>query len=134
MQYKEHAHLPVRSGALTLLIAVVAVCLAVLAVLAFSTARADRALAARAMERFALDAACENEAWRWLAQTDADLAAGKELPVQQGVLETVIEGEEGRRLTVRLAIGEDGSWRIDAWRLSQDWQADESLDLWDGSF
>lgn len=140
MRYKkEHAHLPVRSGALTLLIAVVAVCLAVLAVLAFSTARADRALAARAMERFALDAECENETWLWLAQVDEALAAGEDLPGglsanEQGVLETVIEGEEGRRLTVRLVLNEDGGWRIDTWRLSQEWQADESLDLWDGSF
>ena len=139
MRYKEHAHLPVRSGALTLLIALVAVCLAVLAVLAFSTARADRALAERSMERFALDAACENEGWRWLAQVDAALAEGAGLPGGlapdgDGVLETVIQGEEGRRLTVRLVIAEDGGWRIDFWRLSQQWQADESLELWDGSF
>jgi len=136
MRYKEHAHMPVRSGALTLLIAVVAVCLAVLAVLAFSTARADLALAERAME---LDAECENEAWRWLAQVDTALAEGASLPGglaadEQGVLETVIEGEEGRRLTVRLVLAEDGGWRIDSWQLSQEWQADESLDLWDGSF
>lgn len=139
MRYKEHAHLPVRSGALTLLITVVAVCLAALAVLAFSTARADRALAARAMERFALDAECENDAWRWLAQMDEALAAGEALPGglaadEQGILETVIEGGEGRRLTVRLVFTEDGDWRIDAWQLSQEWQADESLDLWDGGF
>lgn len=139
MRHKEHDHLPVRSGALTLLIAVVAVCLSTLAVLAFSTARADRALAIRAMERFALDAECENSAWRWLAQVDEALASGTGLPGglvpdDQGVLETVIEGEEGRRLTVRLVLAEDGSWRIDTWQLSQEWQPDESLDLWDGSF
>ena len=98
MRYKEHAHMPVRSGALTLLIAVAAVCLAVLAVLAFSTARADLALAQRAMERFELDAECENEAWRWLAQVDGALAEGTSLPGGiaadgQGVLEAVIEGE-----------------------------------------
>ena len=139
MRYKEHAHMPVRSGALTLLIAVVAVCLAVLAVLAFSTARADLALAERAMERLELDVECENEGWRWLAQVDAALAEGASLPGglaadEQGVLETVIEGEEGRRLTVRLVLAEDGGWRIDSWQLSQEWEADESLDLWDGSF
>ena len=110
MRYKEHAHMPVRSGALTLLIAVVAVCLAVLAVLAFSTARADLALAEG-------------------ASLPGGLAAD-----EQGVLETVIEGEEGRRLTVRLVLAEDGGWHIDSWQLSQEWQADESLDLWDGSF
>ena len=136
---KEHTHLPVRSGALTLLIPVVAVCLAVLAVLAFTTARADRALARRAMDRFAQDAACESEGWRWLAGVDAALAAGQSLPGdvspdENGILETVIEGGEGRRLTVRLALAPDGSWRIDTWRLSQSWQADEGLDLWDGSF
>ena len=139
MRYQEHGHLPVRSGALTLLIAMVAVCLAALAVLAFSTARADRALAERAMERFVLDSKCENDAWRWLAQVDEALAQGQNLPGglaadEQGALETVIEGEEGRRLTVRLVPTEDGGWRIDAWQLSQAWQADESLDLWDGSF
>lgn len=139
MHRREHTHMPVRSGALTLLITVVAVCLAVLAVLAFSTARADRALAARAMERFALDAECENEAWRWLAGVDEALAAGEGLPGgavpdENGVLTTVIEGEEGRRLTVRLALTQGGGWRIEAWQLSQAWQADESLELWDGSF
>ena len=91
------------------------------------------------MERFELDAECENEGWRWLAQVDAALAEGASLPGglaadEQGVLETVIEGEEGRRLTVRLVLAEDGGWCIDSWQLSQEWQADESLDLWDGSF
>mgnify|MGYP001776531668 FL=1 len=138
MRQREHTHMPVRSGALTLLITVVAVCLAVLAVLAFSTARADRALAQRALDRFALDAACENEAWRWLAEADEALATDTELPGQvdmstPGFVQTVIEGEESRRLTVRLALTDDG-WRIDTWKLSQSWQADESLDLWDGSF
>ena len=132
MRQREHTHMPVRSGALTLLITVVAVCLAVLAVLAFSTARADRALAQRALDRFALDAACENE------EADEALATDTELPGQvdmstPGFVQTVIEGEEGRRLTVRLALTGDG-WRIDTWKLSQSWQADESLDLWDGSF
>lgn len=138
---KEHTHMPVRSGALTLLITVVAICLAVLAVLAFSTARADRALARRALDRFALDAACENQAQEWLARVDEALAAGDPLPGglapdEAGLVETVIEGDEGRRLTVALRLTGQASprWRIEAWQLSQLWQPDDSLELWDGGF
>ena len=29
---------------------------------------------------------------------------------------------------------DDPRWRIETWRLSQAWQADDSLDLWDGGF
>lgn len=133
--------MPVRSGALTLLITVVAICLAVLGVLAFSTARADWALARRALDRFELDAACENQAQEWLARVDEALAAGDPLPDgaqpdETGRLETVIEGAEGRRLTVALQLTGQASprWRIEAWQLSQAWQPDESLDLWDGGF
>lgn len=130
-----------RTGALTLLITVVLVCMAVLAVLAFSTARADLALADKAMARFQLDAACENEAQQWLAQVDEALAAGRPLPGglqpdEDGVVEAVIPGGEGRRVSVRLQLTPDGPgrWRVQRWQLGQDWQADDSLELWDGTF
>ena len=52
---------PIRSGALTLLLALAAICLAVLAVLSLTTAQADLSLAQKSLDRFSQDAALENE-------------------------------------------------------------------------
>ena len=48
---------PIRTGALTLLLALAAICLAVLAVLSLTTAQADLSLAEKALDRFSQDTA-----------------------------------------------------------------------------
>lgn len=131
---------PLRTGTLTLLITVVVLCLAVLAMLVYSTARADRLLAEKSMNRFGVDIECENAAQQWLADVDAALAAGTALPDgltpdADGIVATNIEGEDGRRVTVELRVLPKGStprYEILRWELGQTWYANDELNLWDG--
>ncbi len=134
-------HPPIRTGALTLLITLVAVCLAVLSVLSFATARADRDLAQRSLDRFAQDAALENQGQQWLAQLDGMLASGQDGSaagqlLEDGSIQAVFQQPDGRRLTVIARPTPQGPQRyqIVLWQLGQDWQPDDSLDLWDGTF
>ena len=76
---------PLRTGALTLLLTVTALCLAVLAVLALVTARADLVLARRGAAQLTRTAAADNAGQQWLAALDA---RGRDIPAER---ETVRE-------------------------------------------
>ncbi len=132
---------PIRSGALTLLIALAAICLAVLAVLSLTTAQADLSLAEKALDRFSQDAALENEGQQWLAQLDAALAAGQDTAAlgqtgEGGAVTTILTGEGGRTLTIAALPTPQGPGRytLTRWQYGQERDFDQGPQLWDGSF
>ena len=125
---------PIRSGALTLLIALAAICLAVLA-------QADLSLAEKALDRFSQDAALENEGQQWLAQLDAALAAGQDTTAlgqtgEDGAVTTILTGEGGRTLTIAALSTPQGPGRytLTRWQYGQERDFDQGPQLWDGSF
>lgn len=130
----EKRHIPVRTGTLTLLLTVVALCLAVLSVLALATARADLALARKAAGRFTEAAEADAQGQQWLAGLDEALRSGGTLPqgaVRQGGRITAELACSGGTLHIAVQV-EEGGWRVTRWQLERPWQPDEELDVWQG--
>ena len=109
-------HVPIKLGPLALLLTVVSVCLAILAILTFTTAQADLALAEKYAEtvqtRYELE-----------SQGQSFLAAAK--PGDRQVFE-----QDGMRLTV--ALDENGT--VTCWTLEREWSPGETIGgLWAGN-
>ena len=108
-------HVPVRLGPLALLLTVITICLAILAILTFTTARADLALAEKYADTVATRYALESEGQKFLATAE---------PNAEQVFEL-----DGMRLTVAL----DGNRDVVRWTLEKEWIPDNSIgNLWDG--
>lgn len=106
---------PIRLGPLALLLTVISICLTVLAILTFSTARADLALA----ERYAQTVQTRYDLE---SQGQSFLAAAR--PGQEQTFT-----EDGMRLTVAL----DSQGNVCRWTLEKDWEQTETIDgLWSG--
>ena len=134
-------HIPIRLGPLALLLTVISICMAVLGILSFTTARADYSLAEKyastVQERYALERAGQD----FLRQAGEALKAGDRLEGlagtetdEDGITHKTLEYEE-----VRLLIGivPEGDWgfRVVEWRIQKDWEpAGNEGNLWDGSF
>ncbi len=130
-----------QSGSVTILFAVILVCVTVLAALCVATARADRAQSDNYAAYVGRIYACESEGQRWLAVVDAALAqygpdvnAG-ELPegteIENGEIGVTLAGER-MTLTIRLRVLRGGGARYEilAWERQAVWQQDTALDLW----
>lgn len=107
---------PVKLGPLALLLTVISICLTVLAILTFSTARADLALA----ERYAVT-----------VKTRYELEIqGQEFLTTAGPGETVSFEKDGMILNV--ALDEDG--HVSQWTMNRVWKQDEAIEnLWPGN-
>ena len=129
---------PIKLGPLALLLTVISICLTVLSILAFTTARADLRLAERSAEtlreRYALELQGQSFL-RELADTDpADYSLMDLERDRSGVWHTEFrEGEAVLRIGFRPSG--DGSVQVVSWRMEKDWTEDDSLgELWDGGF
>lgn len=119
---------PVRLGWLSLLLAVSMVCLAVLSVLAFATARASSALAKRQAQAVTELYALENEGQQWLAAADAAARAGT-LP--DGVQEKTFTS--GSRILDAAVQVQNGRCTVVRWRHSAVWtEPAPAQNLWGG--
>ena len=123
---------PVKLGPLALILTVISICLAILAILSYTTAQADLRLAektaANVSERYAL----EREGQAYLGEVSAALDTGSALNVDSdGVLRH--ERKYGDSvLSIGLAFEED-SWQIVSWRQEQPWEPNLEIgDLWSG--
>lgn len=104
----------VKPVTVSLLLAVVVVCLTVLSVLTLSTAAADERLARRYAESVRADYALEEEAQKWLADFDADLKSG--LIEEPRVEKTVGVGEE-RHISIVLEVDvEKRTYQVLEWK------------------
>lgn len=106
---------PIRLGPLALLLTVISICLTVLAILTFSTARADLALA----ERYA-----QTVQTRYDLESQGQIFLASAKPGQEQTFT-----EDGMRLTV--ALDERGN--VSRWTLEKEWdQSDTIGGLWPG--
>ena len=145
----------VRMGPVSLFALVVALCLAVMSVLAVTTARASMALAERQATFTADDYANETVGQELLARVRAvadEGGAGEvgarldELlsacsaeggpavtaTINEGQLSAHVESASGRCLDVVLAIGENGEVSVGSWRATTLWDEDTGDVLWTG--
>lgn len=135
---RDFTHRPVRTGALTLLITAVVICLAVLAL---ATAQADLAMAEKSLSGLQKQAQIESAGQGKLAELDAALKNGGSLPdgvlqSQDGTIEAEVSVEDST-LQIMLQPQEpqeqdQAAYRITAWRITSQWTPDQSLDLWNG--
>ena len=125
--------LPVRLTPLALLLTVISICMTVLGILTYTTARADMNLAKTYAEtvrtRYELEARGQN----WIG----DMAAADELtgltPDEDGVIREEFRSDDGLVLHAGAVI-EDGRPRIVEWRFEHEWEEDTSIGrLWDGT-
>lgn len=106
---------PIRLGPLALLLTVISLCLAVLAILTFTTAWADLSLAERYAQTVQTRYELERRGQNFLAEAR---------PGEERVFE-----EDGMSLTVAL----DGQGNVIRWTLTEDWSQDGAIDdLWSG--
>ena len=127
--------IPVKLGPLALLLTVISICMTTLAVLAFTTARADYSLAKQYAETVKERYTLEVKGQEYISETASDLAQGiMLLPDADGVVRnTIREGDTKLTIGLRL-IGADG-YRIDSWRMEKQWTEDTSIgNLWDGTW
>lgn len=137
---EQFTHRPVRTGAMTLLITAVLICLAVLAVLSLATARADLAMAERSLSGLQSRGTAEQRGQEYLAQLDAALKQGTALPeaaVQEdGSIRAELTLEDG---TLRIVVQpkepdrqDSAAYQILSWEFDSSWEPDQTLDLWNG--
>ena len=124
---------PIKLGPLALLLTVISICLTVLAILSFTTARADLRLAEKyaqtVSERYLLEA----EGQELLAELqDSDPGMLDMERDANGVWWTDLE-KDGAHLHIGVKKSADG-WDPAAWRMDKDWEEDTELDVWDGGF
>ena len=124
---------PIRLGPLALLLTVISICLAILAILNFTTACADLRLAEKYADtvrvRYALDA----DGQEYLSRLNAGRETAPE-PDKNGVRSVEFE-RDGCVLRIELSDDGQGGWAVRSWRQEKRWEQNETIDnLWNGSF
>ena len=129
---------PIKLGPLALLLAVISICLTTLAILTFTTARADLRLAEKYAETVSTRYELEKQGQAFLqelagtARADYDLM-GWEADAQ-GVYRVEFE-QDGAKLSIGFQPGGEKGYTIISWRHTKDWTENDSLgELWDGGF
>lgn len=103
---REKSRQPIRSGALTIVIACVMILLAVLALLSLVTAHADNTLADRQVLFAQQNAMAERAGQEWLAQMDDYLRADGDLPYDTK--------EDGNKYSAELYFAENSYLYVEA--------------------
>lgn len=136
-------HIPVKLGPLALLLTVISICMTVLGILAFTTARADLSLARRhgdtVRTRYELEAegqAFLGEAHRALESAGGDRAGLLGLEGTEAGEDGVIRKSISRdsfTLTVGIVLDTEGGIRIVDWSIQKEWEPKEEMgNLWSG--
>ena len=131
----------IRLGPVAVFLTVITAVLATLAILTFSTSRADAVLAERFAQMTGIRYELEAEGSRFLSEadalfsaeriTEADLPEGVSL-AEDGGLSYYIE-KEGYAMSIRVSEGPDGRPVIGEWRISKLWEGDDPFeDIWPG--
>ena len=124
---------PVRLGPLALLLTVIRICLAILAILTFTTARADLRLAEKYAETVQARYALEQDGQEYLCRLSAGTEAAPE-PDEDGMRRVELE-RDGFLLRIALLDDGQGGWTVLSWRQEKRWEQKETIDnLWSGSF
>lgn len=113
----------VRLGPLALVLTVISICLSTFAILTYSTAKADLALAQRFADAVAVRYELEKEGRSYVSQRLAD--------GYSGTIEKEFE-KDGYRLEIEAGT-EDGSYTVRKWKITREWVQDEHIEgLWPG--
>lgn len=124
---------PVRLGPLALLLTVISICLAILAILTFTTARADLRLAEKYAETVQARYALEQDGQEYLCRLSAGTEAAPE-PGEDGMRRVELE-RDGFLLRIALLDDGQGGWTVLSWSQEKLWKQKETIDnLWSGSF
>lgn len=129
---------PIKLGPLALLLTVISIYLTTLAILTFTTARADLRLAekyAQTVEtRYALERQGQ-EFLRELSETDpADYGLMDWQRDAAGIYRIAFE-QDGATLKIGFRPDREGGYSVVSWRQEKGWEEDDSLGtLWDGGF
>lgn len=126
---------PIKLGPLALLLTVISICLTVLAVLNFTTARADLRLAEKYAEtvqtRYALEVRGQAFLQEIGGMDPADLSLLDLERDADGVLWTTLE-QDGARLRIGFRPTAEGP-EVLAWRQEKEWAQDDRIEnLWTG--
>ncbi len=124
---------PIRLGPLALLLAVISICLTILAILTFTTARADLRLAEKYAETVETRWALEGQGQEYLDRLNAgtETVPGTD---EDGTIRHDLE-LNGVVLHIGLAPDGAGGYRVTSWRLEKTWEQNDTIDnLWSGSF
>ena len=123
----------VRLGPAAGLLTVIAICLAILAILTFTTARADLRLAEKYADTVRARYALESEGQKYMAGLAA--APGTAPPADaDGVIRVDME-RDGYRLSIALEPDGAGGFRTVGWRHEKPWEEEPAIgDLWSGFF
>lgn len=129
------------SGAVSLVMIFCVLCLVVFATLTFATADRERRLSELSAQRAADYYAADAQAVQIIAALcGGDIPAGVELTESRDssgrVEEFSVPMGEKQQLLVKVRIAPDGSYRILRWESAYagKWEANESIDIWDGDF
>ncbi len=127
---------PIRLGPLALLLTVISICLTVFAILTFSTARADLALAKRYAYTSSIRYSLEKSGQEYLQEVDEVLQGGGTLydlfeaeMDPKGISVYQIE-ESGYTLTIGLKQ-KGNTYSIEVWKIEKEWDQNDNIDdLW----
>lgn len=117
---------PLKTGTLSLLLAVVVLCVITLSVLSLSTAAAEDRLATLQAQRLQQLYSLEQQAQTWLAQFDAQLTAGSVTETE--IVHTVGNLQE-RHILIRLQTNlATRTYTIKSWRVVAPLQPQQGMD------
>lgn len=134
-------HIPIKLGPLALLLTVISICMTVLGILSFTTARADLSLARRHGDtvrlRYELESAGQlflEEAHNALTMAENDPAGLYDLDDvevgEDGVVRKIIS-ENGFTLTIGIVPDEEYGIRVVNWNIQKEWEPSDDIgNLW----
>ena len=123
----------VRLGPLALLLTVISICLTILAILTFTTARADLRLAEKYAETVQIRYVLEEKGQAYLSDLDAGRVPAPEAD-EDGIAHKDVE-HAGYLLHIGLVPDGQGGFEVVSWRQEKTWEQNETIDnLWSGSF
>ena len=130
--------MPIKLGPLALLLTVISICLTVLAILTFTTARADRSLAEKYAETVATRCVLETEGQRFLRDLDEALREGDGSFLaaldREGELYTKRLTLDGTDLDIAFRLTGERELELLRWRIYKEWTEDLDIgNLWPGN-
>ena len=129
---------PIKLGPLALLLAVISICLTTLAILTFTTARADLRLAQKYAETVSTRYELEREGQeflRELSETDSADYSLMDWERDASGVDWEEFSSDGATLRIGFKPSRDTGYQVVSWRHEKGWMEDESIGtLWDGGF
>lgn len=125
---------PIKLGPLTLLLTVISICLTTLAILTFTTARADMSLAEKyartVSDRYELEREGQQFLQELSAEGDAGQTGNNDLVTDQTGISWKTFEKEDARLLIGLS-GKDGKYQVVTWKQYKEWEQDDDIgNLW----